>query len=276
MVGLALIVGFTVGSHRQGERRVGTRLGEALARSGIWIATFIVGVVLSVVLLFLSIALTERVWQGVHAVPTAESSASEAGKSSAGADADGSAISNAMTAIGVAIAVVTLVLTVGTSWFATQQRELQMKLQELDRQLVRNAQREEVERLRIKAAVSGLAAKRAAARWIEQLGTGSDLFAVRFLDISLELDQLSVDDIEARRRAFVTLAQLFDSDPWTEELSTIAAYTEDCHCYARALCCIRQEPMGVLAGAEFESLGLACRVFDRSELKRVMGIVGST
>jgi hypothetical protein len=249
-----------------------TRRGDAPARtpergqlrSGVWFATFLLGLILSLIVLHLAVTLTVRVWDNTM---QPSSAAIRASGPDAPADASGDSVVNAMTAVGMVIALVTLVLSVGTSWLGTQQRELEAKLKAADEQMAGAERQRQLDAMRSHVLVCGMAAKRAALHWLQEQGT--QLLALRFAEVSLDLDLLTVTDRDIRRKAFNALAALFDPDPWSKELGVIQAYTEECHRYLVADHALRSGDQGLLANGQLEREGVACRIFDPAEVDRV-------
>lgn len=260
LAALALAVGFRLKAGKNIEQR--RKSSSHWLSSGIWIATFLIATTLCVVLIVPAVRLAGLVWHGASsdlAGPAGSSNVTDA-------------VANTMTAVGVAITVVTLILTVGTSWFATQQRDLQRKLLQVDLELARSNQRDEIDRLRMQVAVLSYDAKRAAMHWLQDMGTGPDLLPIWYFDISADLDQLSVDNLDARRHAFMRLVQMFDAEVWNANLATIATYTDECHRFALAMLHFKRRDQSILCDADAERKGLACRIFDRTEIARIMGI----
>jgi hypothetical protein len=249
-------------------------MGDLLRRAlqgSIGVLTVLLGLLVTLALAAMVVLLTAKLWHDVDPglQRVAVKAAAAAGEPESGTV---DAVTNAMTAIGVSVAVVTLVLTVGTSWMGLRQRELDVKLLELDKKLARIATREELDRLRAKVGVSGIRAKHAAFRQIVRDQTAPGLLTVHFFEVSMELDQLAHPEHEVRRRAFSKLAQRLDPEPWSEEVAELAEYFEDCHQLARASFLAQQERLDLQALADWEARGVGCRLFDRLEVKRVLGL----
>jgi hypothetical protein len=96
--------------------------------------------------------------------------------------------------------------------------------------------------------------------------TKPDLLAIRLHETYAELKQLSAADFGARRPAFETLSSLFD--PWDAVLGPVSEYTEECHRLAHMRAWYRGDD--AIQWAEEERRGVACRIFDPAEVKRVL------
>ena len=276
VAGLALVIGIAVGGFDRSQYQSAWRLRSAMFKSGIWVATFVLGATLTVVLLWLTINLTinlaGKIWHDTRPTTTASAVVPPASGASAVAAATGDgkdAVANAMTAVSIVVAIVTLVLTVGTGWIATQQKALDDKLRSADEKLARLRERDQLDEQAARVASKSVAAKRAAMGWIQRQGTHPYLLALRSLETYNELDQLATDDLESRRRSFRILASLFD---WDESLAPIRDYSEECHLRARNLAWYQGKVTSRTEEAALERAGLACRIFDDQELRRMLGL----
>lgn len=264
---------------------------------------FAVGGFSTITLLAIGLMLTGKLWGDVSArgapvsAPRPASVASSASlaerptggvKPTSPPDADGKrgspaedggkdALSNAMTAIGTVIAVVTLVLSVGTSWFAerlaTLERE-RARLEALATRLQQERKREvDLERKRMLVLDALPAAKLALSAWVKSRGSRA---AVDYTHAwCLQLEMLSSDDRAVRFRAFAELSQgIRSKDP---RLQPIERYTELCHDFVIERLQFNggadpRPTRDLLAEVE---RGLWCRVFDNVEQERLYRLIAS-
>ena len=113
---------------------IGALLGQRVPpRRLVWWGVVGVCWLFSVAMLWVTFSMSVMLWSSTAMAsaapaPTAAAAPAASSASAAGGDAGSSAIANAMTAIGVTVAVVTLILSLGTSWFG-QQMERVAKLE---------------------------------------------------------------------------------------------------------------------------------------------------
>jgi hypothetical protein len=238
-----------------------------------WLAASLLVALITGILVVLAASLTIKVWEDVHA-PLSGTEANNTGSvQRTGQPPPGdanSAVSNALTVMGIIVAVVTLVLTLGATWTAHLQRTLDKKLRALDDTFDRQKRKDQVELQADGLEVKLLAAKQAALHWMLEIGTNREILPLQLQQVYLDLEQLGVGDINVRRQSFLTLAYLFD--PWTHGLAPIREYTEECHLRALNRAWYLQKVQSPMEHVALEKSGLACKVFDSEEVKRVLKI----
>jgi hypothetical protein len=144
------------------------------------------------------------------------------------------AATNAMTAVGTAVAAVTLILSVGTSWFALRLKDLDAAKVNLDMLTSRlNAMvklEAMVERATQLAAANQLLinARVSLQKWI---GENSSLLETRNslgLELPVRLQSLMSDSVEQRAEAFERLTEVLPDEPGNV-LSSVDEYVKFCH-----------------------------------------------
>lgn len=281
-----LVLGIAAGGFTAGRSSIGqghSPLG-AVFRSGVWVATFALGALISVILIWLAVSLTARVWTETQVPSSASTPKRQAGSETSGTplllerdnktaapmqDNSKDAVANAMTAIGITVALVTLILTAGTGWIGVQQKALDERLRAVDASLERLKIREQLDTQALDIEARGAAAKKAALRWIQRQGTDPRMLAIYSLEIFMDLEQLALDDRAARMGAFFHLAKFFD--PWDDTLDPVREYAEECHLRARNFAWYSGKVRNHAEEAALERAGLACRIFDSQEFGRVFG-----
>lgn len=179
-----------------------------------------------------------------------------------------STIGNAMTAVSVSVAVMTLILTIGTSWFAHKMEEVS-KLERRLKKISRRAEAlQDLHNKEQNASDALFGAKEDLISWLAEGGDGDLASEVQVW--SLRLEMLMSPDPHTRRTAFGQLLGLVQirqrDEDLPEHLHKVRDYTERCQELA-------------LARLEFDTVnengrqamhdqlreGLWCLVFKNSE-----------
>jgi pimeloyl-ACP methyl ester carboxylesterase len=167
-------------------------------------------------------------------------------------DGTSNSVANAMTAVGTAVAAVTLILSVGTTWFALKLKEvdgLTAGLRKKDETYGRaleaiRAERDERER------VGDLleSARIALRHWVDQRSAVSQRHS-HYSNLAAHLGMLQSKSEERRLNAFAELIKYLPARSGTL-LQPVEQYSFACH---------------VLHGGEDNTHGLWCRVFSEVE-----------
>jgi hypothetical protein len=216
---------------------------------------FLIGVggAFSLIMLVVTIVLMGRVWGDMGPAPA---------MAPAGEPKD--ALSNAMTVMGLTVAVVTLVLTIGTSWFAMRLEKIAKFEEQMNRQL---------ERLRLELDARLLnsdelpQAKLALRQWFGEQ-SAEDPGALAH-DYSLWLEMLTASDHRIRFKAYGQLRALGSYGDAT--LEPVEKFTLSCH--ELAVSRLHSEsgtPLSRNQVQERVEKGLWCKIFDRREQKRYL------
>lgn len=237
----------------------------------LWIG-IVISLSMTAVTASLALTVTGSTWRTLTANPTADtstlsaqqertggpaaaaSSASSAGPASSavavGAAAaaakaadDGQTVNASMTAVSTAVAAMTLVLSVGTTWFAKKYeevdrlgQEVERRRQELDTQLHEQRSKldelvKEQERRQHNFDVGRaklLKARLALHRWVDSESNVYDRYSI-FNELAQHLEGLLVADVPIRRSAFEALTHRLPAEP-TDLLTDVRDYV--CHCHA--------------------------------------------
>jgi len=169
------------------------------------------------------------------------------------------AVANAMTAVATAIAAVTLILSLGTTWFGQRLKEISelqakvdAKLREVEGQ--RNKYAEEFEKFKLasnqqmRARHLLLGAQLALREWIDEESRSPDRYSL-FIKLNNSLETLMASAAERRMEAFRILITHLP-DRTTKALSPIEEYSDVCH---------------VLHGGTTSTIGTWTRVFHAVE-----------
>jgi hypothetical protein len=233
-------------------------LGDRIAtcaRTVFWTASVAITIVSAIVLLGLAIAYATSILPTFHSIEAQRTQ-----------QLDNNMVNNTMTAIALVVAVVTLILTVGTSWFANVNRQLDEKLLLVQNVLAKNRAREELELQQRELQLLLFAAKKGAFDWTKTRVDEKHL-ALQLQEVFSRLELLVIDDLEGRKRSFNWLHNHFQ--PWTDNLERVREYSEGCHRLALARAWYENESLPPSEQTRLEKAGLACRFFDRQEWKRI-------
>ena len=254
----------------RGEASAGAGAGAARRhpRRGarLWMLSLGFGVLMSIALSVVTVRFTVDLLGG----PAAAAQPASAAKGDAG-DGAKDAIANAMTAIGTAVAVLALILSLGTTWFAARQKELDDRLSSVNQALRRADQRDRLDAVADRVASLLPAARQAGWLWLQQLGTAPGAMFEHAVVLANRLDMLSVAHREARGEAFYALSNMFDTLESSDPLHVpLKAYVHACQELAWA----RAEFAGELSDAKaiqaFVERGIWCDIFDSTEMGRFM------
>lgn len=262
---------------------IGALLGQRVPpRRLVWWGVVGVCWLFSVAMLWVTFSMSVMLWSSTAMAsaapaPTAAAAPAASSASAAGGDAGSSAIANAMTAIGVTVAVVTLILSLGTSWFG-QQMERVAKLEKKLKSALDKAEQRTKAQLRLweqttRVDSACLAAKVGLAEHFSAKTDGTD-YAAKVLEWSFKLEALRLDDSQARLNAFYDLQVLNEGRQPSDSLPTMLApvhfYAEQCH--ELALCRLQQQVNdGTLKQEDMQRqirTGLWCCIFDEAEQAR--------
>lgn len=171
------------------------------------------------------------------------------------------AIANTMTAVATAVGVIALILAIGTSWFATKQKELGDLITRQSKEF-EDKERVLDEIIALQARRTHLAvllsqAKRAAYVWVSA-NSESDAKAMMAAEIAANLEFLLSEDVGIRKLAFDRLTTY----PWADDepnLAPVRQYTEACHLF---------HGRGRVAEMALTQTGLWCRIFWEEERKQ--------
>lgn len=240
--------------------------GRRYPRRGarLWMVSLAFGMLMSIALSVVTVRFTVDLLGG----PAAAVQAPPAQKGDAG-DGAKDTIANAMTAIGTAVAVLALILSLGTTWFATKQKELDDRLLSVNQALQRADQRDRLDAVSDRVASLLPAARQAGWLWLQKLGTTPGAMFEHAVILANRLDMLSVAQREARREAFYALSNMFDTLESSESMhAPLQAYAHACQDLAWA----RAEFAGELSDARamqaFVERGIWCDIFDPTEMSR--------
>ena len=277
LLSLAFWAGWAV-SQRSAPARRPTQGRRPRGSSWPWMISIAFGVAISAVLAAVTIRLTvDLATNTAHAqaaspVRTPEPAAAAASASAPPAGESGNkndSIVNAMTATGTAVAVLALILSLGTTWFAGKQKELDEHLKAVSDALAKVELRERVEAQRTEVLERLPAARMEAFKWVarpENAEAGIQDYLHMFNNT---LEQLTSGERRVRFLAFTTLIEFIDvEDTPPTELPLLREYAAACEELAWA----RAELQGLLVNTramkEFASKGIWCNFFDVGELDR--------
>jgi hypothetical protein len=193
------------------------------------------------------------------------------------------AIANTMTAVSTAIAAITLVLSVGTTWFANQQKLLEQKLIKVNELADRMEARQGLQDKRAALRSLALAAKQVAHVWLMRAGMAPETVPHHVSRTFLNIDALASGDRNVRFDAFMELALQMK---YSDTLEPLKRYCDSCHYYHLATAAYFAASVSshtedvATAGkpilrnwlSEIQRLneqGLACKIFDSDEFERV-------
>jgi hypothetical protein len=147
-------------------------------------------------------------------------------------------VANAMTAVGTAVAAVTLILSVGTTWFALKLKDVEqatLKLENADKAYEQRlaemsgamattykeqARREQARQMLIDA-------RFALRQWIDKNGAAMTRYSV-LADLSAHLEMLMSQSTDQRQRSFCELTKFLPDTPGSL-LAPVDSYTKHCH-----------------------------------------------
>lgn len=167
---------------------------------------------------------------------------------------DGQTVNASMTAVSTAVAAMTLVLSVGTTWFAKKYeevdrlgQEVERRRQELDTQLHEQRKKldelvKEQERRQLNVDVGRaklLKARLALHRWVDSESNVSDRHSI-FNELAQHLEGLLVADVPIRRSAFEALTHRLPAEP-IEPLADVREFVRHCH----TMHCPDQDRVGI-------------------------------
>lgn len=211
--------------------------------------------------------LSEDLFRGV-AMPSPPSGGTS---DRAGQPSGNDAITNALTAISAVVAVLTLVLTVGATWFAHILQRLQTIREQLENELKNvvayRAERSAHDELVAQTRDALVNAKNALALWISEVGGAASGNSIQ--EWALKLEMLSASSRTMRFQAYASLQVLAPrglGDPVDTILLPVEQYTKWCDRLVRERL--------LFGGASASSLvadvenGLWCLVFDPIERTR--------
>jgi hypothetical protein len=167
-------------------------------------------------------------------------------------EGDSSAVANAMTAVGTAIAAVTLIISVGSTWFAMKLKEVESVTANLTR-----AQTQYVEQLASLAAEKQnymeaqqrfIAAKLALRKWVDQHAVGPARYSLLTV-LTANLEVLMLASPQERHHSFGELVKNLP-DRAGRALLEVESYANFCH---------------QLHGGSKQTYGLWCAIFDPVE-----------
>ncbi len=183
--------------------------------------------------------------------------------SRANGEDDAQTVNSSMTAVSTAVAAMTLVLSVGTTWFAKKYqevdrlgREVERRGQLLDKQLTDQRKRfnelqseQQRQQLDLDTARARLVrARLALRRWIDSESGAPDRYSI-FNELAQHLEALQVRDLVIRREAFEALSQTLPSVP-CDLLRDVQAYVLHCH---------------TLHCPDVDKVGIMCDIFSATE-----------
>jgi hypothetical protein len=141
------------------------------------------------------------------------------------------AISNTMTAITIVIAVITLLLSLGTTWFIKELKKIDISKAELETLQKRSTELHNHLARQSEVIAKLWKAKQALQEWIEVNARSADRWAT-YNKLAIWLELLMAEDgspdYSVRRRAFDELTKHFP-DEASELLLPIKSYCESCH-----------------------------------------------
>jgi hypothetical protein len=94
------------------------------------------------------------------------------------------------------------------------------------------------------------------------------VLALKLHEMCARLKELSVADLDVRRKAYRYLFEQFRQG-WDDTLLPVREYTEECHRLAHMRAWYQGDDPVKWAAQERQ--GVACRVFDPAEVERVLG-----
>ena len=275
LLSLAFWAGWAV-SQRSAPTRRTTQGRRPRGSSWPWMISIAFGVAISAVLAAVTIRLTvDLATNTAHAQAASPARAPEPAAAAASAAPAGESgnkndsIVNAMTATGTAVAVLALILSLGTTWFAGKQKELDEHLKAVTEALAKVELRERVEAQRTEVLELLPAARMEAFAWVRQ-PENSESGAHDYIHMfNNRLEQLTAADRGVRFLAFTRLVEFFDvEDTLPTEMLLLKTYVVACEELAWA----RAELQGLLVNTramkEFASKGIWCNFFDLGELDR--------
>jgi hypothetical protein len=248
-----------------------TRAGAGVrvpARSGarLWMASLCFGMLMSIALSVVTVRFTVDLLGGPAAAAAKAPAVAKAEADGGGAN---DAIANAMTAIGTAVAVLALILSLGTTWFASKQKELDDRLLSVNQTLQRADRRDRLDAVSDRVTSLLPAARLAGWVWLQKMGVSTGAMFEHAVVLANRLDMLSVAQRETRGEAFYALSNMFDtSEPSDAMHAPLQAYVRACQDLAWA----RAEFAGELSDAKaiqrFVECGIWCDIFDPAEMSR--------